>query len=545
MSAPPRILPLGDRALVIELGDELLPSINARVRALARCVRAVPGVSDAVPTLRSALVVFDPLSADLDVLAERIEDAVLALPDADETAGRLVEVPVVYGGGSGPDLEVLAELCGLPPAALIREHAAIEYVVYMLGFTPGYPYLGLLPQTLRAPRLSSPRLRVPAGSVAIADALTGIYPLTSPGGWRLIGRTPLRIYDPRAAEPILFRPGDRVRFIPVPSAQFPDPAPEAPLLPRPSHPVIEVRKAGLYTTVQDLGRPGHQSLGLPPSGAVDPLALRVANAAVGNEPGAAALEIAAPGPVLRVLDDARVAIAGADLSASLDGAAAERGRSIAVRRGQTIEFGAPRAGVWAYVAVAGGIDVPTVLGSASTYVPGLLGGAGGRRLREGDVLGSGTSRGAGRALRHDDLVPMPGRAVTIRVIPGPQDDWLTEEARASFRNEAYAVSVHSDRAGIRLDGPPLQHRITGDFLSDGLLPGAVQVPSGGGPIVIMPDGPATGGYPKVGVVITADLRLVAQSRPGTKLRFKPVTMDEAVDALRREAAQLAGITDRG
>ncbi|HXF81265.1 MAG TPA: 5-oxoprolinase subunit PxpB, partial [bacterium] len=232
-----RVLPLGERGLLIEIGDVLDPAINAQVRALAHRLAGMPGVEEVVPALRSVLVVVDPLAADPGLIAEKAEAALPALRGAVAEGGRRVEVPVLYGGEAGPDLEEVAAAAGLSVAQAARMHAEGEYTVYMLGFRPGFPYLGVLPEPLRVPRLASPRARVPAGSIGVADALSGIYPLTSPGGWRLIGRTPLSIYDPTAADPILLRPGDRVRFSPIDAATFADPSPPGPL-PVPSRPAF-------------------------------------------------------------------------------------------------------------------------------------------------------------------------------------------------------------------------------------------------------------------------------------------------------------------
>lgn len=535
-----RILPLGDRGVLLEVGDALTVENNARARALARGLRALRGVEDAVPTLRSVLVVLDPLVGDPAAVAERAEQ-LARVPPAEPGPGRVIEVPVVYGGEAGPDLEEVAALCGLTPAQVIRAHGEPLYTVFMLGFTPGYPYLGILPASVHVPRLSTPRVRVPRGAVGIAEAMTGIYPLSSPGGWRLIGRTPLPIYDPSSSDPVLFRPGDRVRFTAVAHAEFAEPPADGPL-PVPPHPVFAVRGGGLYTTVQDGGRPGYRSLGIPPSGAMDPPALWTANAAVGNPPTAAALELTAPGPVLRVVGQATIAVAGADLSATVDRTPIDLGRAVTLRPGQTVRFAEARAGMWAYLAVAGGLHAVVALGSAATYVPGRLGGSGGRRLREGDLIGAGEGT-PGRPRAAGEGGAMPSGEVTVRVIPGPQEEWLAEEARRSVLKEQFRISRHSDRAGARLTGPALAHRITAAFLSDGVLPGAVQVPRGGAPIIIMPDGPTTGGYPKVAVVVSADLRVLAQSRPGTAVRLRAVGIDEAVEALRarREAyARLVG-----
>jgi len=522
----PSLRALGDCGLLVEFADELSVEINARVRALGQALHGVPGVVEVIPTFRSLLIVLDPVHADRARIAEDTMRLAQQLPHDAGERGSLIELPVVYGGNAGPDLDALAHKWGVTAHEVIDLHCGSEYLVFMLGFAPGFPYLGILPKALHTPRLPSPRTRVPVGSVAIADELTGVYPLSTPGGWHLIGRTPHRLYDPHASNPIRCRPGDRVRFTPIASAEFRDTLETPAPMPRPAHPTWEVREGGLYTTVQDLGRVGYRSLGVPLSGAMDPAALQLANVVVGNAPGAAAIECTAPGPVLRALDDVTIAITGADLQATLDRATVERGTAISVRAGQTLSFGAPREGMWAYVAVAGGLDVPMALGSASVFVPGSLGGV---RLRAGDVLGR--REGPTRFLtRRAPSLPIPGTEATIRVIPGPQDAWFEPEVLAAFYRATFTVSVRSDRAGTRLEGPKV--RVQRErMLSDGMVPGAVQVPSGGQPIVIMPDGPTTGGYPKLGVVASADLRLVAQARTGVKIHFVPTTVSEAVTAL--------------
>jgi KipI family sensor histidine kinase inhibitor len=215
-----RLLPQGEGAIAVVLGDAVDADLNARVHALARAVsRRLRGqVSEVVPSYASLLVIFDPLR----VPRERLERKLSAL--AAEVAGvratpprRVVRVPVCYGGELGPDLEEVARVTGLPPAEVVARHAAPVYRVYLLGFTPGFPYLGGMDRRIACPRLPSPRLRVVPGSVAIAGEQTGIYPVESPGGWRVIGRTPLRLFDPApgAERPFLLSAGDGLRFVPV------------------------------------------------------------------------------------------------------------------------------------------------------------------------------------------------------------------------------------------------------------------------------------------------------------------------------------------
>ena len=220
-----RLLPEGEGALLVELGDRVDPDVNARVHALARAVvqRIGAPVLEVVPSYASLLVVFDPLRLS----RERLETRVAALARKVEgiravPPRRVIEVPVCYGGELGPDLEDVARAVALSPAEVIARHSAPVYRVYLLGFTPGFPYLGGMDPRLACPRLSSPRVRVPAGSVAIAGAQTGVYSVESPGGWRLLGRTPLRLFDPDpgARRPFLLAPGDGLRFVPVDRARF-------------------------------------------------------------------------------------------------------------------------------------------------------------------------------------------------------------------------------------------------------------------------------------------------------------------------------------
>lgn len=218
----PRILPAGESALVVEFGDAVDEGINGAVTALDAAIGAagLPGIVETVPSYRSLLVYYDPVRYGFAGLARRLMR--LAKRGVGSVAGprRIFVVPVRYGGEWGPDLEDVARHTGLDPEAVISRHSAVDYRIYMLGFLPGFAYLGGLDPSLETPRLETPRQRIRAGSVGIAGAQTGIYPLESPGGWRLIGTTPLRLYDPRRSEPIPYRPGDYIRFRPVGDEDF-------------------------------------------------------------------------------------------------------------------------------------------------------------------------------------------------------------------------------------------------------------------------------------------------------------------------------------
>ena len=220
---PARFAPLGEQGLVVELGDRIDPALNARVHRLARAIRdELAGEAlEVVPSYRSLLVLFDPLRTERAWLARRVRALLDALEE--ELAappGRLVEIPVCYGGEHGPDLAAIASRAGLSVEEAVALHSSTEYLVHMLGFMPGFPYLGGMPERLATPRLAEPRARVPAGSVGIAGGQSGIYPVASPGGWRLVGRTPLRLFTPVLPRPFLLAPGDRVRFVPIADAAY-------------------------------------------------------------------------------------------------------------------------------------------------------------------------------------------------------------------------------------------------------------------------------------------------------------------------------------
>ncbi|KAA3440077.1 5-oxoprolinase subunit C family protein [Rufibacter hautae] len=307
---------------------------------------------------------------------------------------------------------------------------------------------------------------------------------------------------------------------------------------------IKVEKPGLLTTVQDLGRYGYQKQGMVVSGAMDSFALRLANLLTGNPENTAALEITLSGPRLRFQEDSLIALAGANLSPKLNGTPVPIHRPIFVRKETLLEFGAAVQGCRAYLAVAGGIDVPLVMGSAATYARAALGGWQGRSLQKGDVLPliSATSE----QLRHwqekcpagesflvstwglsPNLLPTYREHPTLRVLPGPEYGLFSENTQETFWHAEFKVSPASDRMGYRLDGPSLQLQEPLELLSSAVTFGTVQVTTSGNPIILMAEHQTTGGYPRIGQVISADLPLLVQVRPGSKLRYRQVALSEA------------------
>ncbi|GAP15924.1 sensor histidine kinase inhibitor, KipI family [Longilinea arvoryzae] len=213
----PRLTPLTDSALLLELGDAIDPDLNARAHALAAALRSsgLPGLGQAVPGYASLLVPYDPAQLAFSALSDWLRANIETIQPLPAAQSRTVEIPVRYGGADGPDLDFVAAHNHLTPAEVIARHTAPLYPVYFMGFAPGFPYLGGLDPRIAAPRLTSPRTRIPAGSVGIAGSQTGVYPLETPGGWRLIGRTERLLFDPSREPPFLLEPGDRVKFVAV------------------------------------------------------------------------------------------------------------------------------------------------------------------------------------------------------------------------------------------------------------------------------------------------------------------------------------------
>jgi antagonist of KipI len=302
--------------------------------------------------------------------------------------------------------------------------------------------------------------------------------------------------------------------------------------------MITVVKPGLLTTVQDLGRFGYQKFGVVVGGALDRFAARVANAIVGNDENAAVLEMAQLGPELRFERDTLIAWCGAEFGAQIGGQALPSDRAVKVSAGETIIFGAAKSGVRAWLAVAGGLDVPLVLGSRTTYRRGGFGGFEGRPLRAGDRLRAGEpsdwakvwQRNAPRfstwSVRSHTL-GKPAPAGTVRAMRGPEWDWFDAQAQRTFFSSDWLATKDADRMGVRLAGPTLPQGAAREMISEGVVDGVVQVPAGGAPIVLLPSRQTVGGYPRIATVATVDLGRLAQLAPGHAIRFQEIEVAEA------------------
>src|SRR5712692_4089090 len=461
-----------DGALLVDFPEVSTPEANRLAVAVREhlMVRAVSGFLDAIPGARTLLILFDPLV----VAAEDLEQS---LPNLSGVSAlrqtRAFRIPARYGGELGPDLAALAGERRLSTREVINAHVGAEYRVAFLGFAPGFPYLIGLPEVLHAARLLSPRPRVPAGSIGIGGEYTGVYPSVSPGGWNLIGRAAVNLFDPNADSPSLLAPGDTVRFEEISETDFSKLSAEARPRPRSSPktpPAFRVLRPGLYTSVQGPPRLGLSGFGVPTGGAME-------------------------------LDGSPLGL--------------EEPRDAAA--GQRLRIGPVSQGVRSYLAITGGFADRGLPGEAT------------QRIQKGDQLYV--------AERLDQLRPAvrlkslySTLPLVLRALPGPQERLFTERGLDAFFSSEYRVSIQSDRRGIRLEGSPVELVGGSDIPPEGTAPGSVQVPGNALPIILGPDRPVTGGYAKVATVIGADLGKLAQARTGERIRFEKVTIEQALAA---------------
>lgn len=298
---------------------------------------------------------------------------------------------------------------------------------------------------------------------------------------------------------------------------------------------IKILDAGLLTTVQDLGRYGFQRYGVSASGVMDEYSAKIANKLVGNKVGEAVLETTLKGVQIEFLQNTAVAITGGNCDVTLNGTKIELWQSYLVNRGDILKMGICRSGLRNYLAFSGGVDVPVIMNSKSTNLKAKVGGFNGRKLMTGDVLSVGVGSLEAPLTLNKHYIPTYSKDIKVGVILGQQDDHFTEAGIKTFLNETYTVTQESDRMGIRLSsvsGATIEHKNGADIISDGITFGAIQVPGSGQPIVMMADRQTTGGYTKIGNVISSDLAKLAQATPGTKVKFVEYTLEQAVQTIK-------------
>jgi biotin-dependent carboxylase-like uncharacterized protein len=291
----------------------------------------------------------------------------------------------------------------------------------------------------------------------------------------------------------------------------------------------------MLTTIQDLGRMGYSQYGIPVSGAMDRHSFQIANQLIGNDPGDAGLEITLYGLKVETLRSVRISITGGDMNPMLNGRPLPMWQALDLSAGSTILFKSIGQGARAYLAVSGGVDSPVQLGSRSTHLKALLG----NNLKKGDIIKTLPPKTTSSSWKlPESMIPAFPKKPVIRVILGPQDDLFSKKGTDTFLSETYTITSQSDRQGYRLEGKPIEHESVADIISDPILPGAIQVPGNGQPIIMMMDAQTTGGYPKIACVIGPDIDVLAQMLPGCEVRFRQVAIEEAHQIVRAKAFRL-------
>ena len=505
------------------------------------------------------MVCYDPLVLPAAALVAHIDELMQGGLEGSEAFGRCWSLPVCYDSAFAPDLDHVAALTGLSAAQVIERHSALTYHVYMLGFLPGQAYMGDLPAELVLPRRETPRPKVPAGSLAIATTMTCIFPLETPCGWHLIGRSPVALWENAPSPRALLAPGDKVTFGPVSLREYEDSGARGRRCDRRTprdawgrqHEAQLARSlAGSADHGSGPGRPGISSSASRRRCARSHR-LRAANALVGNPPGAGALEVVHLGPTLHGRgreraprhSPARMRHRDSGRADQAPARAVETMRSVRLRRGEVLRIGALSRGAVLYMAVEGGFAIEPVLGSLSTYVRGGLGGWQGRALIQGDRLPLCREAASVREDACLTDIDLSCREDCAPSMARKSNHFTPEEVAAFFRGEyvVRGLGPHGN-APARTPGRPCSPAI--DVISEGIAPGSIQISGSGEPIVLLADRQTTGGYPKIATVISADLPAFGRLPIGAKIGFERVSLAAAAQLRRQLLADVDAISSR-
>ncbi|MFN0213293.1 MAG: 5-oxoprolinase subunit PxpB [Saprospiraceae bacterium] len=528
----PKIFPLSETALLVQWGEQIEDALHQKVLDLNHLLNQMPfaGFVETVPAYASLAVYYQPEKIESEggspfqYVKSHLE-ALLGNKIAQVSQPKdLVSIPVCYDHAFGHDLDQVADAHGISPESLIALHQQREYKVYMMGFLPGFAYLGTLDAAIATARKPSPRARVEAGSVGIAGNQTGIYPLASPGGWQIIGRTPFCLFDPEKASPFLLKTGDSVRFFAISKEEFQEMSLTKNEVPIPTDSLpqadAQLLKPGIYSTIQDLGRFGFRASGVPISGAMDLPALYTANALLCNTENAATIECTMGGLLMQSNKNTHIALTGAG-TALINQSNVPLYQRLAVFKNDVLEIRYNPLGIRTYLAVRGGFQAASRMNSKSVC-PGA--GIGSPLKKEDGLWFDKEHRSEFGTVAPLQAAP---HLSCIRVCPGPEQDWMSTESVRRFYAQPFTLSNRCDRMGFHLQADPLLMNEPREMLSSAVTKGTLQLTPSGQLILLMNDCQTTGGYPRVGQVAAVDLPAVAQLSPGECITFTPVSFAEA------------------
>jgi len=548
-------VPLGDHSLLIDFSESKNPlkEIHGLSKLLfankpAWAAEIVPGLDSLVIELnyedRMPKIVREEAVKALEKMDVQLQKQ--KIHERGTTATH--QIQVCYHPELALDLQAIATACSLSTEEVVNLHKKNIYTADILGFMPGFAYFSGLNPKLRLPRLPSPRPSVPKGSVAIAELQTAIYPRPTPGGWNLIGRSPNALFDVNQDPPGLFMAGDEMHIEEISLDQFSKLDATTSIkvtLPikheEKNRACIEIKQSGTFTTIQDQPRSGLSHWAVGPGGASDFYALQLANALVGNNLHAAALELTATGPVLLFSEDTCVAWVGATCSGIVDGKRIPGNRPVWIAKGSTLQFSPLDPGLRAILAIGGGIDLPTILGGKGSHISADIGP---KKLQKGDVLSLENPKAALNApylreLYQKNHLPsfprwqvrspyLPSQAIIqIFCLPGPHLPFLESKDQELFWSTVWRVSNQSNRMGIRLEGNFKIKKSFTNIPSQAITFGTVQFPPSQEPIVMLSEYQTTGGYPRLAEIIKADRAKLAQVKPGNQIQFLPIDLEKA------------------
>lgn len=569
------IIPVNEFSLLISFGDAIHEDVHTQVMQAKTIIEAnpFPGFVETVPAYTSLAIYYNPgkVEQSHETVSATVIGALQLLLNAANTnvtttTNKTVEIPVCYEAEFAVDLVETAKHLKLSIQELIHIHSAKTYKVFMLGFTPGFPYMGTIDKRIITQRKQQPRLKIEPGSVAIAGSQTGIYPFATPGGWNIIGRTPLLLFDRNRSNPFLLKAGDEIKFKAIPKDEFekydtsdaPVRRSSTTVFSRPTKtsdekkPTLHIEQCGFLTTLQDTGRTNYLQFGVSKGGAMDKYAAKLINTLIGNEEGEAVLELTQSPHRFVFATDAVIAFAGGGLQPDANGQLLPFLQPLFIAEGTVVECKQQLPGFRLYMSVAGGFEAEEFLQSNSTDLLIKAGGFQGRPLKKADVLLQKNKLSklqqhllqvlkAGAVvelLQHDEI-----KTNTIRVIKGIEWSYLQDDAAKQFSEQQLTVTSQSNRMGYRLKGETLTTNQQCEIISSPVTQGTVQLTPSGEMIILMADAQTVGGYPRIAQVCAADLSILAQKKPGDTIQFQIVSLQEAEELYLQQAKTLQQVKE--